>query len=270
LLEGQPQMPILPEGLTDRLKVSRRQLPATWLRSALQLLRLYWLQDPVSALFKIFHAALLPLLVFYFALRIAPGRGEVLTLLFAGGMAAGAGIGVITFVGFSMLADVQLGRLALLRALGVAKMAYFSAQILNGLGLSFLSSVFCLALLHIVGSARIDAQQISVAAFAALATGAAGGGLAAFIALTAPDYASGRDRLMLASAGLAFISPVFYKTNDLPLPLSVLAWASPFTHAAELNRAVLSGAAPPVAYLAAALLLAAALNVAAFRVLVWR
>jgi ABC-type polysaccharide/polyol phosphate export permease len=248
---------------------ARRSLMAG-VSSTLQLLRLYWWQDRIGTLFMAFHAVLLPLLVFYFAFRIAPGRGPAFMRLLAGGMAAGAGIGVVSSVGYGMLADVQLGRLALLRASGVAKATYFSAHLIGALVLSMLSSAFSLALLCGLGVISTDAVQLGAAILAALATGAASCGLGAFVAVTAADLATGRDRLSLASAGLAFLSPVFYQASDLPALLRVLVWGSPFTHAAVLNRAVLSGAALPVANLAAIILLGAALNVTAFRGLRWR
>jgi ABC-type polysaccharide/polyol phosphate export permease len=235
----------------------------------LQLSRLYWLQDRVGALFMAFHAALLPVLVFYFAFRVAPGHSSALPRLLAGGMAAGAGIGVVSSVGYGMLADVQLGRLALLRASGVAKAAYFSMHLMSALVLSLLSSAFSLALLCGLGVVGINAAQLGAAILAALATGAASCGLGALVAVTAADQATGRDRLSLASAGLAFLSPVFYQASDLPPLLRVFVWGSPFTYVADLNRAVLGGAELPVANLAALILLGAVLNATAFRGLRW-
>jgi putative exporter of polyketide antibiotics len=234
------------------------------------ILRIHWLQDRIGALFMAFHAVVLPMLVFYFALHVAPGRHLFLLQLFAGGIAAGSGIAVISSVGYGMLADVQTGRLSLLCASGVGKASYFSAYLISALLLSLLSIAFSLVLLAELDVISIDASRPSVAVIAALGTGAASCGLGALVATTAPDHATGRDRLSLASAGLAFLSPVFYRESDLPLPLRVLTWGSPFTHATNLDGAVLNGGELPIKSLVAIVVIGVAWNLMAFRMLKWQ
>lgn len=251
------------------LRSTRRSSAPTWIVSTTLILRLYWVQDRVGVLFMAFHAAILPILVFYFAFRVASGHGQFLARLLAGGMASGAGIGVISAVGYGMLADVQLGRLALLSAAGVDKVSYYAAHLVSALALGLLSMAFGLGLLSGLGIVMMDAGQVAAAVVVALTTGAASCGLGALVAAIARDLATGRESLSLASAGLAFLSPVFYREADLPLILRALTWASPFTHAANLDRAIISGSALPMANLVAIVAIAVVLNVIAFRRLRW-
>jgi hypothetical protein len=108
-----------------------------------------------------FHAVVLPVLVFYFALHVAPWHQVFLTQLFAGGIAAGSGIAVISSVGYGMLADVQTGRLSLLCASGGGKASYFSAHLISALLLSLLSIAFSLVLLVELDAISIDASRLS-------------------------------------------------------------------------------------------------------------
>jgi ABC-2 type transport system permease protein len=221
----------------DRRIAAGRTPAFATVATVLRVARLYWLQDPAGTLFTAFHAVVLPMLVFYFGVRIARGHPETLLRMLAGGIAIGTGIGAATKVGFAILADVQLGRLALIRSIGIAKSGYFGAHIASALAFGLLSTGACLLVLINFDLLTVKPWQIGPFVLVALASGGAMGALGALIAVTAPDHATGHARLSLASAGLAFVSPVFYPTAMLPLPLAVLSWASPFTHAAELNRA---------------------------------
>jgi ABC-type polysaccharide/polyol phosphate export permease len=238
--------------------------------TVLRVARLYWLQDRAGTLFTAFHAVLLPMLVFYFGVQIARGQQETLLRFLAGGIAIGTGIGAATKVGFAILADIQLGRLALIRCTGISKSGYFGAHIASALAFGLLSTGSCLLLLTSLDLIAVKPWQLAAFLLVAFASGGAMGALGALIAVTAPDHATGHARLSLASAGLAFVSPVFYQTAMLPLPLAVLSWASPFTHAAALNRALMEGAGLPMTHLAAVLALFVAMNGVAFRSLQWR
>jgi ABC-type polysaccharide/polyol phosphate export permease len=238
-------------------------------RAVLHVLRLYWLQDFAGMLFMVFHAAFLPMLIFYFGSRIAGEQNSVLQRFLAGGVTAGAGIGVISMTGFAILADVQLGRLALFRAVGVPKWAYFTAHIVSAAIFSTVSMVFSIVTLESAGLSHVKHTGASLIVLVAAATGATAGALGALVAVTAPNHAIGRDRLSMATTGLAFLSPVFYQANALPSLLTLLSWGSPFTHAAELNRGILFGGPFPLSHLLAALLLAVAFIAIAYRILRW-
>jgi ABC-type polysaccharide/polyol phosphate export permease len=238
--------------------------PAIW-----HVLRIYWLQDFAGMVFMVFHAAFLPMLIFYFASRIAGDQNSVLLRFLAGGVAAGAGIGVISLTGFGILADMQLGRLALFRAAGVPKWAYFMAHIASAALFSTISMFFSIVTLQSAGLIHVKLADLGPIVLVAIATGAAAGALGALVAVTAPSHTTGRDRLSMASTGLAFLSPVFYQASTLPAFLSILSWGSPFTHAAGLNRGILSGGPLPLSHLFAAFFLAAAFNAIAYRLLRW-
>jgi ABC-type polysaccharide/polyol phosphate export permease len=234
-----------------------------------RVMRLYWLQSPSSMIFMAFDAIILPALIFYFGVRITRGDVDMLNRYLAGGVATGLGIGATTKVGFSVLSDIQLKRLPLIRSLGVPKLGYLGAHIGTALCFALLSAAASSTLLQLTGFAVLRGASLWPLSIAALASGAAMGALGAAIATVARDYASGHAWLSIASLGLAFLSPVFYDIAALPWPIAWLSWLSPFTHTAVLVNAVIADGAVPVPHLLALVALAAVLNFVVWRALAW-
>jgi ABC-type polysaccharide/polyol phosphate export permease len=237
---------------------------------ALLLMRLYWLQSPFGMVFMAFDAILLPAMIFYFGTRIAGENPTVLARYLAGGIATGLGIGAITKVGFSVLSDVQLGRLALIRCQGISRAAYFGSHIGTAVFFAILSAAAGAALLQLTGLASLRIGDLVPLLLAAIMSGGAMGALGAAIATASRDYASGHGWLSIASLGLAFLSPVFYDIEALPSALKALSWLSPFTHTAAMVRAVISDTAFPLDHFAAAALLCIGLNLLVMKALPWR
>ena len=85
-----------------------------------------------------------------------------------------------------------------------------------------------------------------------------------------PPFPRGGNAIAIAGFGLSFISPVYWDASGLPLPVQALTWLSPFTHVAELVRAVIAGGALPLGAVAGTVALGVVFNVVSYRLVRWQ
>jgi len=240
------------------------------IRQVADLMWLYWLHSPAGLIFMVFDAILLPSMIFYFGARLAHGDGAILGRYVAGGITTGLGVGATTKVGFAVLSDLQLGRLALLRCLGVGKARYVGALVATAVLFGLLSATVGLLVARATGLTEIGVEALPALMLVAAIGGGAMGAMGAAIATASRDYATGQGLLSIASLGLAFLSPVFYRLQDLPALLQAAAYLSPFTHTAAMVQAVLAGRAMPLDHMAVAAVLCLCLNLLAARAMKWQ
>jgi ABC-type polysaccharide/polyol phosphate export permease len=233
-------------------------------------LRLLWAQERSAFQFLLFNAFAMPVFVAYLGLMLAGGSLDQQRWWMAGSITLGLGMGGLAQVGFAVLTDRFLGRLALLRSSPISKQAYYTAHVSLAVAESLVLVLVALALLTALGIAEPGPAGVAAGALAAVCAGSAIGGLGAALAFGARDFDSGNTAVAICALGFAVASPVFYEISALPWALRPVAWLSPFTHIAPLLRAVIAGAPIPGGALAATLGIALLLNAVSYRWARWQ
>lgn len=234
------------------------------------LFRLYWLQERSNFQYMLFNAVVLPGMMCYLGLRVAGDAPAEQVWWISGALTMGLGMTAMSQTGFAILNDRFAGRLAVLRTSPVPKLAYYLTHVGLAVAESVALVVVALGLLRLLGLSALTVAGFATAVAAAVCAGSALGGLGAALATRAVDFPTGGDNVALAGYALTFVSPVFWDAAGLPLPVRLVTWISPFTHVADLMRAVVAGAALPGAALGATLAMAALFNVVSYRLVRWQ
>jgi ABC-type polysaccharide/polyol phosphate export permease len=240
------------------------------LRQTVGLLRLYWAEERGSSQLLLFNAFAVPLTFGYMGTRIAAGSPETLRYWMAGSITLALGMSVLSQVGFAILNDRHRGRLDLLKSSPVTKASYCAAQLLLASAVAAGIVILSLALLHSIDVAAVAASSLASAVLCGMASGCAIGALAALLASRARSLDSGNAIVSIASIALVLSSPVFYDLDALPVVFQPVALLSPFTHVAELLRAVIAGDPLPVGPIAAILALSVVYGVLGYRGFRWQ
>ena len=214
------------------------------------ILRLVMAHERGNFQFQLFNAAIYPAMIAYMGWMLVGEDRELLRVWMAGSVCMGLGMGGFAQVGFGVITDRFIGRMALLRCQPISKGAYLSAQIGMVMVISMALVGTAVALFGLIGLATPTLAVFGAALLGGAAAGAAIGSLGALMAFRANSFDAGNTVIAMSALGLALVSPVFYEVSALPGLLQPLAWLSPFTGIGELLRAMIFDAPLPLGALA--------------------